>query len=217
MTRSFIRTLLTPALLAVAIAPLALSASAAPGGEGKQQGWSEEHRQQHEQRRQALFERAGIDEETRQALEEARSEHYEAVRELREEHRQRVDEILGEGQREALEAARQEIREEQRAEHREAMQQRLTELVDSWELSDEEREALREAREAIYADMQALRERDFDSRQERHEAMRELREEHHEALAEILSDEQIEEMRSVLSRHGKRGDGRKDKGDGAAD
>ena len=132
MTRSFTRTLLAPALLAVAIAPLALSASAAPGGEDGKQGWSKEHRQQHEQRRATL-------------------------------------------------------------------QQRLAELVDSWELSEADREALREG--------------DVGSRQERREAVRELREEHHEALAEILSDEQIEEMRTVISRHGKNAGGRQGKGD----
>ncbi len=142
MTRSFTRTLLAPALLAVAIAPLALSASAEDG----KQGWSKEHRQQHEQRRETL-------------------------------------------------------------------QQRLTELVDSWELSEADREALRDARKAVYADMQALREGDVGSRQERREALRELREEHHEALAEILSDEQIEEMRTVISRHGKNAGGRQGKGD----
>ena len=146
MTRSFTRTLLAPALLAVAIAPLALSASATPGGEDGKQGWSKEHRQQHEQRRATL-------------------------------------------------------------------QQRLTELVDSWELSEADREALRDARKAVYADMQALREGDVGSRQERREAVRELREEHHEALAEILSDEQIEEMRTVISRHGKNAGGRQGKGD----
>jgi len=205
MTRSLTRTLLAPALLVVAMAPLALFAGAAPQ-EGGQHGDSEEHRQQHEQRRRALFERAGIDAETREALEAARREYREALRDLREAHRQRLDEILGDEQREALATARralyeeqrQEWRDERRKEHREAMQQRLAALVDSWELSNPEREALREAREAIYADMQALRSREFDSPQARREAMRELRESHQEALGRILSDEQLAEMREAI-------------------
>lgn len=208
MPRSPISTLLAPALLAVSLASLALTASAAPGGSGHQQDWSGKHHQRDTQHRQALFERAGIDEATRQALREARTEHREALRELREEHRRRMDGLLDEAQREALAEARQEMREEQRAERREAMQQRLTALVDSWGLSDEEREALREAREAIYTDMQALRGGDVDSREGRREAMRELREEHQAALAEILSDEQIEEMRTAISRHDDRRQGK---------
>ncbi|MFG6157460.1 hypothetical protein ACGTNG_01505 [Halomonas sp. 1390] len=223
MKRSFTRTLLAPALLAVAIAPLALSASAAPQ-EGWQHGGSEDHRQQHEQRRQALFERAGIDEETRQALEKARREYREALQELRESHRQRMDEILDDEQREALTTARRELRDEhreaRRAEHREAMQQRLSALVDTWELSDAERESLREAREAIYTDMQDLRGREFDSPQARREAMRELRESHQEALGRILSDEQLAEMREALEPRPRPGlenqghDGGKDSGKG---
>jgi len=137
MTLAFTRTLLAPVLIAVAIAPFALSANAAPGGEGGHQGGSEE----------------------------------------------------------------------QRSPRQETLQRRLVALVDSWGLSDEERGALREAREKSYADRQALRERDFDSRQERREAMRELREGHQEALSEILSDEQIEEMRAIVSRHNRQGQG----------
>lgn len=137
MTRSLTRTLLAPALIAVAIAPFALFASAAPGDEGRQQGWSEE----------------------------------------------------------------------QRSPRQETMQQRLVALVDSWGLSDKEREALREARQKSYADRQALREHDVDSPQARREAMRELREGHQEALADILSEEQIEEMRDIVSRHNRQGQG----------
>ncbi|APE30218.1 hypothetical protein BOX17_04185 [Halomonas aestuarii] len=208
MRRSLTRTLLAPALLAVAIAPLALSASASSGNDGHH-CWHDGLRpcQEH---RQALLDRASIDDETRQALEAARTEHREAVRELRAQHRQRMDEILGEQQREALDTARREMREERRAERREAMQQRMNALVDSWQLPDAKREALREAREAIYADMQALREGDVDSREARREAMRELREEHQATLTRLLSDEQIADMRALLSsrdgrHHGSKG------------
>lgn len=198
--------LLMPALLAVTVAPLALSASAMPG---KSDGdWHEQRQERMEERRQALFERAGIDEATREALAEARDEHRQALRDLHEQHQQRLDTILDEEQRDALAQARRELRDEQRAERREAMQQRLTELVDGWELSDAERERLTELREALYADMQALRDREFDSREARREAWQALREEHRAALGELLSDEQIAEMKAAMAPRGKPGHGK---------
>ncbi|SFT40214.1 hypothetical protein [Halomonas saccharevitans] len=257
MKRSPTRPLLAPSLLALSllvtavasVSPSALASSGDRGGhhapphadhhdghhgshlEGHRSGDHGRHHRGHpDDHRRALFERAGIDDETREALEAARTEHREAVRELRETHRQRIDEILDDEQREALATARQALYEEQRQEwrnerrqaHREAMQQRLTALVDTWQLSDTERETLREVREAIYTDMQALRAREFDSREERREAMRELREAHQEALSRILSDEQLAEMREAIEprrRHGmeKHGrDGGKGSGQGAS-
>ncbi len=46
--------------------------------------------------------------------------------------------------------------------------------------------------------MQELRGQSFDSREERREAWQALRDEHHEALSELLTDEQIAEMREVM-------------------
>lgn len=95
------------------------------------------------------------------------------------------------------------------AEHRQAMQERLTTLVDGWELSDAEREALTEVRESMYRDMRELHDQDFDSRDERREAYRALRDEHRAALAEILDEQQLEELKAAMQpkhRHGKRGD-----------
>lgn len=212
MNISLSRKLLLPALLAVAIAPLALSATAGPQGEGRPAGY-EQYQEQREAKRQALFERAGLDEATREALEEAHNEHRQAMREMHREHRERLDGILDEEQREALAEARREMREEHRSEWREsrraAMQERLEALVDGWELSDEEREALREARESIYADLEALRGRDFDSREERRAAMREMREKHQASLAELLSDEQLEELKAALKPHGGKAHGKR--------
>ncbi len=212
------RKLLAPALLAIAIAPLALSATAAHHGKGAERH-KEYHQEQREQwmearteQRQALFQRAGIDEPTREALEEARGEHREAMRQLHEQHRERLNQLLDDDQRAAMEVARGEMREERRAEmmgqRRASMQERLEALVDDWGLSGEEREALRETREEIYADMAKLRERDFDSRTERRDAMLEMRDRHQEALAEILSDEQMEELRATMMPRGERGDGK---------
>lgn len=209
------RKLLAPALLAIAIAPLALSATAAHHGKGAerhQEQWQEARADYRAEQREALFERAGIDEPTREALEEARVEHHEAMRQLHEQHRERLNQLLDDDQRAAMEEARGEMREARRAQmmgqRRADMQERLEALVDDWGLSDEEREALRETREAIYADMSELRDRDFDSREERRDAMRDMRDRHQEALAEILSDEQLEELRATMVPRAERGYGK---------
>ncbi|WP_209473669.1 hypothetical protein [Billgrantia antri] len=196
MRRNVTRKLLMPALLAVAIAPLSLAAFATPGqGEG---GWHEQRHERFEERRQELFERAGLDEETRSALEEAHGEHMQALRELHERHRERMDEILDEEQREALREAKRDMHQERHGERHQGMQERLATLVDSWELSDEERDRLTELRESLYADMQELRNQEFDSRAERREAWQALRAEHREALGEVLTDEQIAALEAFM-------------------
>ncbi|MCE9665796.1 hypothetical protein LY622_20425 [Halomonas sp. M5N1S17] len=208
MKRSMSRTLLMPALLAVAIAPLSLAATAGQGDKD----WSEQRQERFEERRQALFERAGLDEETRAALEEAHEEHHQALRELHQQHRERMDQILDEEEREALREAKREMRQEQRGERHgyghQDMPQRLSALVDSWELSDEEREELTELRQSLYADMRELRGQTFDSREERREAWQALRDEHQEALGELLSEEQIEAMKAMMQPRGHKGHGK---------
>ncbi|MEQ5802879.1 hypothetical protein [Halomonas sp. H10-9-1] len=207
------RRILAPALLAIAIAPLALQATAAPGDNeraGQRQQWQEARAEHHAERRAALFERADLDAETREALENAYHEHREAMAELRETHRDHVAELLSDDQQAALDEARREMREEyrntQRPHRAKALQQHMTEMVDGWDLSAEEREALRELRQSHYADMTELRNRDFDSREERREAYQALRDEHREALAEVLSVEQIEEMERIAREaYGQRG------------
>ncbi|MFC3284995.1 hypothetical protein [Litchfieldella rifensis] len=193
MIRLTTRKLLMPALLAIAIAPLSLAASAAPGDESRHP-WNERHQEQ----RQALYERAGIDEATRAALEEAHAEHREAQRELREQHHERVNDILGEEQHEALKAAMREMHEERHAERRQAMQERLDALIDSWGLDEAERQALHDAREAMMADARELRDQEFDNREDRRAAWLEIRDEHRAALAEILTDEQLAELREIM-------------------
>lgn len=192
---------LVPALLALAIAPLALTANAEPSHDDRHAGW-EQRQERLDAQRQALFERAGIDEATREALDEARTEHREAVRDLHQQYRERVNDLLDEEQREALKEARRELHGERFEQRRAAMQDRLEALVDGWGLSEEEREALREARESIYADLSDFRSREFDSREERRDAMRELRESHQATLAEILSDEQLEELKAAMMPRG---------------
>lgn len=214
------RKALMPTLLALAIAPLSLAASADTDK-------AERHQQRHVERLDTLQERLGFDDATRAELEAAhqeirdahlelkeqdfdsRDERREAYRELHQQHRAALDEILTEEQREELRSAMREQHEERHAERRETMQERLTALVDSWDLSDEEREALTEIRESLYQDMRELRDQEFDDRDERHAAFRELRDEHHAALSEILSDEQLEELKAAIQpkrgdHHGKR-------------
>ncbi|MCA1770088.1 MAG: hypothetical protein LC652_09150 [Halomonas sp.] len=124
------RKLLAPALLAIATAPLALSAAAAGHGQGAElhkEQRQEQRQEQREQRqetraehrteqRQAFLERAGIDKPTREALEKARGEHHAAMRQLHEQHRERLDELLDDDQRAAMKEARGKMQEERRAE-----------------------------------------------------------------------------------------------------
>lgn len=124
------RKLLAPALLAIAIAPLALSAAAADHGKGaelhkeqrqeqrqeQREQWQEARAEHRAEKRQALFERAGIDEPTREALKEARGEHHAAMRQLHEQHHERLDQLLDDDQRAAMRVARGEMQEERRAE-----------------------------------------------------------------------------------------------------
>jgi|AntRauTorcE11898_2_1112593.scaffolds.fasta_scaffold07856_2 membrane-associated HD superfamily phosphohydrolase len=214
MTIPFSRKLLMPALLAIAIAPLSPSAIADQHGEGhKAPGGHQSH---HQQMRQALYERAGIDEATREALKQAYEEHHQALEDLHREHRERMDELLDDEQREALEAARREMRDEWREQRHAAMQERFESIVDGWNLSEEDREALRKTREALYADMQALREQDFETREERREAWQTVRNSHYDALSELLTDEQIDELKQAArphsdNWHGHEGDGKQGK------
>ncbi|GGX86023.1 hypothetical protein GCM10007160_11550 [Litchfieldella qijiaojingensis] len=196
MIRLITRKLLMPALLAAAIAPLTLAAIASPG-EGPHHPWSERH-QEH---RQALYERAGLDAETRAALDEAHREHREAMHELQHQHREQMAEILDDEQHEALRAAMREMHEEHHAERRQAMQERLNVLIDGWGLSEDERQALLDAREAMMSDARELRNQEFDSREDRRAAWLELRDEHRAALSEILSDEQMAELRDIMKPH----------------
>lgn len=194
-----IRQWFAPALLAAAIAPLSLGAIAAPE-DGDRQGWSDAYQQRQIEQRQALFERAGIDEQTRQALEDAREEHREAMMELREEHRERMNAMLDDDQRQALNEARQEMRNERF----EDMRQRMNERFDAWGISAEQRQALSDSRESFYAEMQDLKDRKFDSPSERRAAWQNLRQEHYDAMTEILSAEQLQELRETM-RSGMRG------------
>lgn len=112
MTAQRISKFLAPALFALAIAPFTLTAQAGQDDDKTERGYG--RMQLHEENRQALHERAGLDEETRAELTSTHEEYRAAMRELRDQHRERMDEILDEDEQQALHDAMQEMRAEMR-------------------------------------------------------------------------------------------------------
>ncbi|MDT8894499.1 hypothetical protein RSO41_07505 [Halomonas sp. I1] len=195
MTTSLSRKLLMPALLAALVAPLSLAASASPDHAPR-------HGDHHKDVRQALFERAGIDQQTRDELSQARESYHQSMDELRAEHRQQVDEILGDDGKAALAKARQQLREEHRAEQRQAREARIDALFDEWELSEATREALATQRDTFRAKAEALGEREFENPEARHQAWKELIQSHREALSDYLDDDQLHALRDAMRPEG---------------
>ncbi|SHM33793.1 hypothetical protein [Vreelandella subglaciescola] len=102
-----------PALLAAMLIPLAFAAQAAPDAKP-----SAKHAQgempaalkaRMEERRQAVYEEAGIDEATQKELNATQQEHYEAMHKLRQEHRERMQEILTDEQQQSLNQAMRDL------------------------------------------------------------------------------------------------------------
>lgn len=112
LTRSFF----APTLLALALIPFAATANADHhGGKAGERGHMPEKMQERmEERRQAVYEQAGISEEKQTQLNEARESHYNAMRELREEHYGRMQEILTEEERTALKEAMRDMQKDYR-------------------------------------------------------------------------------------------------------
>ncbi|MFG6666024.1 hypothetical protein ACGK9R_02845 [Halomonas sp. HNIBRBA4712] len=112
-----LRKIFAPALLAVALVPVAMSAQAHPhdGHGGKDR---EQMRERMQEQRQELYQRAGIDEEKQQALDEANAELFEAMKALHDEHEARVDEILTEQEHQALKDTMREMRGERHHQRR---------------------------------------------------------------------------------------------------
>ena len=191
MTMSLTRKLLMPALLASLIAPLSLAASASPD--------------QRSDLKQQLFERAGIDQQTRDELKEARQDYRDSMMELRTEHREKVEEILGEDGQAALEKAKQEMREEQRAEQKAARDKRIQALFDKWELSDDTRDTLEQQREQFRSEAEALKAKEFESAEARREAWKELITTQRDALSEHLDEEQMKALGEAMRPQGRGG------------
>ncbi|SEM04680.1 hypothetical protein [Halomonas caseinilytica] len=195
MTTSLSRKLLMPAVLAALVAPLSLAAHAAPD-HAPHPG---DHR---DDIRQEVFERAGIDQQTRDELKEAREAYHQSMDELRTEHRQQVDEILGDDGKAALEKAKQQVREEHHAERQQAREARVKALFDEWELSDATRDALAKQHDEFRTQAKALKAQEFEGPEERREAWKDLFQSHHEALSEYLNDEQMKALGNAMRPEG---------------
>ena len=109
-----LRKLLAPALLAAALTPLAFTAQA---GQHEERGYDREYMvERMEERRQEVFQRAGLSEAQQEALSEAHTEHRDAVQALQEEHHARVADILSEEEQQAVREAMREVHQEYRGE-----------------------------------------------------------------------------------------------------
>ena len=180
MNTTFARKALLSAAISAALLPITMSASAAPDRhEGPRHAGPD--------MRAELYERAGIDADTREALKQAGIEHHEAIEELNADFREQRQEILGEDGMAALERARHELREE-----------RVNALVDKWELSAEDREAFNAARESFKEGAEALKAQDFESDEQRHDAWRELMTSSRDQMANILDEQQMRELKHAL-------------------
>jgi len=194
MKHLFTRKALIPAMLSAALLPVSMGALA--GEKAADHDAGPRHDGGPHEMRGELFDRAGIDADTREALKQAGIEHRDALQELNAEYRSERQAILGEDGITALKQAGQELRNE-----------RATALMDEWQLSDADREQLMQTRESLHASIQSLRSEDFENREQRRQAWEELRESHHAQLAEILSEEQIQELKHTMMPRGHAGHG----------
>ncbi|MGO3699555.1 MULTISPECIES: hypothetical protein [Halomonas] len=107
-----LRQVFAPALLAIALTPLAVVAQA-DQHEGRHSGADREtFSQRMEERRHEVYDRAGLNEEQQTALNELNAEHFQAMQALRKEHQDKVADILSEEERESLKNAMKEMRDE---------------------------------------------------------------------------------------------------------
>ncbi|MFC7366990.1 hypothetical protein [Vreelandella zhaodongensis] len=105
-----LRQLFAPALLAMALMPMAFSAQAGHHKDHDGHGYDRaQMAERMQERRQDAYQRAELSEEQRAALDEAHAEHRDAMLSLREEHHARVAEILTEEEQQALRNAMHEI------------------------------------------------------------------------------------------------------------
>lgn len=111
-----LRQLFAPALLAVALMPLAFSANA--GHHNSADIDREAMQERMEERRQDVYQRAGLSEEQQTALNEVHAEHRDAMLSLREEHQAKVAEILTEEEQQALRDAMREMHADKHDERR---------------------------------------------------------------------------------------------------
>ncbi|WP_075880748.1 hypothetical protein [Vreelandella massiliensis] len=109
----FNNTLFTSTLLAASLLSFAATAQADHhgGNAGKYSNKSEQLQERMQERRQAVYEQAGISEEKQAEINAARDEHFNAMRELREDHYARMQEILTEEEQTAIKEAMRDMHE----------------------------------------------------------------------------------------------------------
>ena len=109
-----LRRSLAPAMLVLALMPLALTAQANQHGKhgGERGNKAEQMQERMQERRAEMYQRAGISESKQAQLNEAREQHFNAMREVREEHQARIQAILSDEERQSLESTMRAMREE---------------------------------------------------------------------------------------------------------
>ena len=78
----------------------------------------------------------------------------------------------------------------------------LSPLYEQWQLEDVQIAELESYIEQMREARTALRDQEFESRQERREAMKALREEHKANLATILSEDQMKDLKAYMRQFG---------------
>lgn len=112
-----LRQLVTPAMFAAALLPLAVTAQAANHGGDKQGPDRERMEERMQEHRQDVYERAELSDDKQQALNEAHDTFRDEMKDVRDAHQTRMAEILTEDEQEALRSAMHEAREEYREGH----------------------------------------------------------------------------------------------------
>ncbi|MBZ9559874.1 MULTISPECIES: hypothetical protein [unclassified Modicisalibacter] len=169
-------------------------------------------------RLEVLFDSWHLDDATRQAFDEAQRHYREQRQSLRQAHHERLAEILSAEQLAALDTFAGPHRDGPGFTHRgprDALrgpapgpgadrrdpQALFAALFKSWNLSDDQRARLQTARDDFRERAQALRARDFDSRDARHQAWQQLMQTQHDTLADVLDADQMAVLEQLRPPH----------------
>lgn len=166
-------------------------------------------------RLEVLFDSWHLDDATRQAFDEEQQNYREQRDSLRQAHHERLADILSKEQLAALETLKAPHRgfdhhgprDDRRGPdagpgaHRHDPQALFSALLKSWNLSDDQLAQLKAARSDFRDQAQALRERDFDSRDARHRAWQQLMQTQHDKLAQVLDADQMAVLEQLRPPH----------------
>ncbi|GHC17775.1 hypothetical protein [Aidingimonas halophila] len=211
------RKFLLSSLFALALSPLSFMAMAAPGDDHSMPGHGKPP--MHPMHFEAMAEKWELNDDELEALREVHDDYREQQKALREEHHQAMADILGEERIEEMTAQKRDRRHERSQARHEAIQERLDTLYASWNLDDQEKQALADAHTYMRDRISELRDQEFDSREEKRDAWLEIRDEHRDALAEVLNEDQIDVLKMVMKpgHHGGKPHGKPHHGDQATD